>query len=63
MIHNLLYNAVKFTNEGSITIIVERNNNNEIHVSIKDSGSGIHKEVMPKLFTKFATKPVIVVRV
>jgi len=59
VIHNLLYNAVKFTNEGSITIIVERKNNNEIHVSIKDSGSGIHKEVMPKLFTKFATKPVM----
>ena len=29
---------------------------NEILVSIKDTGTGIHPEVLPKLFTKFATK-------
>jgi signal transduction histidine kinase len=62
VIHNLLHNAIKFTKEGSITIIVERKNDNthdkydEILVSIKDTGTGIHPEVMPKLFTKFATK-------
>jgi signal transduction histidine kinase len=50
-----------FTNEGSITVIVERkkednsNNYNEIHISIKDTGTGIHPEIFPKLFTKFAT--------
>jgi signal transduction histidine kinase len=63
VIHNLLHNAIKFTKEGSITVIVERkkdnnnnNNYNEILVSIKDTGTGIHPEVLPKLFTKFATK-------
>jgi signal transduction histidine kinase len=62
VIYNLLNNAIKFTNEGSITVIVERrkkednsNNYNEIHISIKDTGTGIHPEIFPKLFTKFAT--------
>lgn len=61
VIYNLLNNAIKFTNEGSITVIVERkkednsNNYNEIHISIKDTGTGIHPEISPKLFTKFAT--------
>ena len=57
IICNLLNNAIKFTDEGSITAIVERNNNdNEIVVSIKDTGTGIDAEILPKLFTKFATK-------
>ncbi|MGI0000318.1 MAG: ATP-binding protein, partial [Nitrososphaeraceae archaeon] len=61
VIHNLLHNAIKFTTDGSITVIVERkkdnnNNYNEILVSIKDTGTGIHPEVLPKLFTRFATK-------
>jgi len=62
VIHNLLHNALKFTKEGSITVIVERKKDNpndkydEILVSIKDTGTGIHPEVLPKLFTKFATK-------
>ena len=63
VIHNLLNNAFNFTNEGSITVIVERkndknnnNNNNEVTVSIKDTGTGIDLEILPKLFTKFATK-------
>jgi len=61
VVTNLLNNAIKFTNEGIITVIVERkkddnSNNNEIVVSIKDTGTGIDAEILPKLFTKFATK-------
>ena len=66
VIFNLLNNAIKFTDEGSITIIVERkkinnnnnnnNNSNKVIVSIKDTGTGIDSEILPKLFTKFATK-------
>ena len=62
VIHNLLNNAIKFTKEGSITVIVERKKDNtndkydEILVSIKDTGTGIHPEILPKLFTKFTTK-------
>ena len=62
VIHNLLDNAIKFTKEGSITVIVEikKDNTNdkydEIFLSIKDTGAGIHPAVLPKLFTKFVTK-------
>ena len=55
VIQNLLKNAIQFTKEGSITVIVQTKEN-EILVSIKDTGTGIHLEVLPKLFTKFATK-------
>jgi signal transduction histidine kinase len=66
-IRNLLNNAIHFTNEGSITIIVKERKKNdiingksdEILVSIKDTGTGIHPEILPKLFTKFSTKSTI----
>jgi signal transduction histidine kinase len=57
VVYNLLTNAIKFTNDGSITVIVERKDNDKhIVISIKDTGTGIHQEMLPKLFTKFATK-------
>lgn len=62
VIHNLLNNAIKFTEKGSITVTVERKKDNkndkgdEILVSIKDTGTGIPPEILPKLFTKFTTK-------
>ena len=55
VIFNLLRNAVKFTNEGTITIKAEKKEDHVL-VSIKDTGSGIDPEIMPRLFTKFATK-------
>lgn len=63
VVSNLLHNAVKFTKEGKIEIIVEKHffeNNKEgikeeIMVSIKDTGIGIPEEIIPKLFEKFVT--------
>ena len=62
VVDNLLSNAIKFTTEGMITVTLQRitdsnNNNNKeiVVVSIKDTGSGIHPEIFPRLFTKFAT--------
>jgi len=54
VISNLLSNAIKFTKAGTITTAVVPNNN-EIIVSVNDTGSGIDSEVLPKLFTKFST--------
>jgi signal transduction histidine kinase len=36
-----------------------KHNNNELIISVKDSGEGIHPVIMPRLFTKFASKSFI----
>jgi len=54
VISNLLSNAVKFTKEGRITINAEKKDTQAL-VSIKDTGSGIQPELMPKLFSKYVT--------
>jgi two-component system sensor histidine kinase VicK len=57
VISNLMNNAIKFTPKGTITVTTKKKEeNNEIIVSIKDTGSGIDPEIMPRLFSKFATK-------
>lgn len=57
VLSNLLDNALKFTKEGNIIITTKKlKENEEIMVSIKDSGTGIDPEILSQLFTKFATK-------
>jgi signal transduction histidine kinase len=55
---NLIGNAIKFTDSGgTITVTVEKSAaKNEALVSIKDTGNGIDREILPRLFTKFASK-------
>jgi signal transduction histidine kinase len=54
---NLLGNALKFTTEGNIIISIKKiDEDQQVLVSIKDSGTGIDPEILPRLFTKFATK-------
>jgi two-component system, OmpR family, sensor histidine kinase VicK len=55
VVSNLLNNAIKFTNEGTIITTVEKKDSYVI-ISIKDSGTGIDSEIFPRLFSKFATK-------
>ena len=59
VISNLLNNAMKFTQEGTITISCNRmNHGNEKHSAMfcmKDTGVGIHPKIYPKLFSKFAS--------
>ena len=57
VISNLLSNAIKFTGEGTVTAAAVPNND-EIVVSITDTGPGIDSEILPKLFMKFATKSI-----
>ncbi|MDW0314836.1 MAG: HAMP domain-containing sensor histidine kinase [Nitrososphaeraceae archaeon] len=56
VIANLLSNAIKFTKEGTISIKAQLKDNNEIAILVKDPGTGIDNDVMPRLFTKFATR-------
>jgi len=65
VIYNLLNNAVRFTikkekyneatNNGKISITIE-SKGNQVTITVKDNGQGIDEEILPKLFTKFATK-------
>lgn len=55
VVSNLLDNATKFTKEGTITIATEKNEGQAI-VSVQDTGTGIDLDIMPRLFSKFATK-------
>jgi signal transduction histidine kinase len=52
VIVNLIGNALKFTQKGSITITAKVINN-AIQITITDTGMGIKKEDIPRLFTKF----------
>src|ERR687886_282328 len=65
VISNLLSNAIKFTevkvNEGNgirgiININAEKVDDGLVIISIKDNGTGIDPEILPKLFEKFASK-------
>ena len=60
VVFNLLSNSVKFTEKGSISIAVatenDPNGTTNIITSIKDTGCGIDPEIIPRLFTKFASK-------
>ena len=56
VLSNLLDNALKFTKEGNVIITIKKLKNQELMVSVKDSGTGIDPEILPQLFKKFATK-------
>ena len=60
VVSNLLGNAIKFTEEeGSILISAELKKEADkkiVVVSVKDTGAGIDSEMLPRLFTKFASK-------
>jgi signal transduction histidine kinase len=61
VIANLLSNAMKFTQKGTISISTDirsnmSSNTDEAIIRISDTGVGIHSEILPRLFTKFATR-------
>jgi len=63
VISNLIRNATRFTsgNEAKIEIILskvkkDKEDNEWISVKIRDNGTGIDPEILPRLFSKFTTK-------
>ena len=58
----MLDNAIKFTKAGTILIQLRKGKrkkmaeDNQVIVSVKDEGPSIDPSIMPRLFTKFATK-------
>jgi two-component system sensor histidine kinase VicK len=57
VLSNFISNAIKFTKEGNIEIFLEELQDGKVvMLSVKDTGSGIDSDIIPRLFTKFATK-------
>ena len=69
VISNLLSNAIKFSetdnnDKEKIFVKVEKKNaknknGSEVIFSVKDVGTGINPEILPRLFTKFASKSAV----
>jgi signal transduction histidine kinase len=55
VILNLINNALRFTKEGAIIVKTEVIDG-LAQIAVKDTGSGIDPEIMPRLFEKFVTK-------
>ena len=61
VICNLLDNALKFTKASQMIFLIidkkkcQEDGKEQVIVSVKDTGNGISKEVLPKLFSKFTT--------
>ena len=53
VITNLLNNALKYTQEGSVVLRVYRGEGTEIVFAVSDTGIGIHKDDLPRLFGAF----------
>ncbi len=53
IIMNLVGNAVKFTSTGSVTVTAFANSQDELCVSVKDSGIGIPMDARDKIFDVF----------
>ena len=56
IVNNILTNAIKYTDEGYVKLDVKCINNKDkclLIISVEDSGRGIKKESIDKLFTKF----------
>jgi signal transduction histidine kinase len=52
---NILDNAIKFTEQGTIKISTEVLEDSRITIEVHDTGAGISEKIMPRVFEKFAS--------
>jgi len=55
VVTNLVDNAFKFTEAGSIQITLEKKDEESVVITVKDTGNGIDLHVLSNLFSKFMT--------
>ncbi len=53
VVGNIIDNSIKYTLEGSITVRVSSPDSKKVRLEVSDTGVGISKEEIPKLFVKF----------
>jgi len=67
ILHNLVGNAVKFTDSGKVEIVVKRKKTNdssiELEFSVRDSGIGIPADKIDHIFEKFSPASAITNRI
>ncbi len=51
--NNLIDNAIKYTHDGRVEIIIDRNENDQLEIGVTDTGIGIAEEYIPNLFEPF----------
>ena len=54
VVSNLIDNALKYTESGSVTVKMEQVEDGKVRLSVKDTGIGIKKEDLEHIFLKFA---------
>ena len=54
IVANLLNNAIKYTQKGEVILRVFRTSDNKLAVEVSDTGIGISKEYLPKIFDSFS---------
>ncbi len=65
VLYNLLGNAIKFTNEGQVSLHIfkpDPHQNNMIRFKIQDTGIGIAEEIQHAIFEKFSQEDVTISR-
>ncbi|WP_374164543.1 ATP-binding protein [Arcticibacter sp. MXS-1] len=50
---NIVNNAIKFTEQGTVTIQAKLSSKNTLNIDVTDTGRGIRKEDIPSLFNEF----------
>jgi len=53
ILHNFLSNAIKYTELGSITTIVETDEDGRVNITVSDTGYGIIPEALPHIFDRY----------
>jgi len=65
VLHNLVNNALKFTDEGNITVTLRTTTNSEtptLYMAVEDTGVGIPKDKLDAIFEKFTQADTTVTR-
>ncbi len=53
ILRNLLSNAIKYTDQGSVSLCAKALDNNSVHITVTDTGSGIAAEAQPHVFKEY----------
>jgi len=53
MLTNLIDNAIKFTHSGGMIVLKAYEEEEDLHIEVKDTGIGMPKELIPNLFQRF----------